>query len=120
MAAHEKAHYAGLASLMSAAGQTPTTADDIDFSYAKGTFASATSILKQAEKLEQLVLGAYLGAGENVQTAALRLPLGQIGASEAQHCGALAALAGRPAIESAFAPSLQMGEVSDALDAYES
>jgi len=120
MAAHEKAHYTGLANLTSAAGQTPTTADDIDFSYPKGTFATSASILKQAEKLEQLVLGAYLGAGENVQTAQLRLPLCQIGASEAQHCGALAALAGRPGIESAFAASLQMDAVSDALDAYES
>src|SRR5215471_2353711 len=120
MAAHEKAHYAGLANLITAAGQTPTTADDIDFSYPKGTFASATSMLKQAEKLEQLALGAYLGAVENVQTPQLRLPLGQIAAREAQHCGALAALGGRSAIESAFAPSLQIDAVSDALDAYES
>jgi len=120
MAAHEKAHYAGLANLTVAAGQTPATANDIDFSYPKGTFASTTSIVKQAARLEQLALGAYLGAAENVQTASLRLPLAQIGASEAQHCGALAALAGRPGIESAFAPSLQMDAVSDALDAYES
>ena len=120
LAAHEKAHYTGLANLMSAAGQTPMTRDDIDFSYPKGTFASATSILKQTEKLEQLVLGAYLGALENVQTPELRLTLGQIGASEAQHAGALAAFAGRSAIGSAFAPSLQMEAVSHALDAYES
>jgi ferritin-like protein len=105
---------------MTAAGQTPTTSDDIDFSYPRGTFATAASIVKQAEAIEQLVLGAYVGALGNVQTPGLRLSLGQIGASEAQHCGALAALAGRPAIESAFAPALQMGAVSDALDAYES
>jgi len=120
MAAQDKAHYAGLASLMTAAGQTPTTSDDIDFSYPRGTFASATSILREAKTIERLVLGAYVGALENVQTPQLRLSLGQIGASEAQHCGALAALGGRSPIESAFAPSLQIVAVSDALDAYES
>jgi ferritin-like protein len=120
MAADEKAHYKGLANLTLAAGQTPATSDDIDFSYPKGTFASATSILRQAETLGQLLLGAYLGAVENVQTPQLRRPLGQVGANEAQHAGALAALACRPVIGPAFAPSLQMGAVSGALDAYES
>jgi rubrerythrin len=120
MAADEKAHYAALANLMLAAGQTPATPDDIDFSYPKGTFASARAIVKRAMTLEQLLLGAYLGAVENVQTPQLRLPLGQIAANEAQHAGALAALAGRPVIGPAFAPSLQIAAVSDALDAYES
>jgi ferritin-like protein len=120
MAADDKAHYTGLANLMLAAGQTPASSDDIDFSYPKGTFASAASILKQADTLEQLLLGAYLGAVENVQTPQLRLPLGQIAANEAQHAGALAALVGGSVIGPAFAPSLQMGAVSDGLDAYES
>jgi len=120
MAADDKAHYAGLASLIAGAGQTPATAADIDFAYPNGTFATAASIVKQAVMLEQLLLGAYLGAVENVQTPRLRLPLGQIAANEAQHTGALATLAGRPVIGPAFAPSLQIGAVSDALDAFES
>jgi Ferritin-like domain len=120
MAADEKAHSTGLANLMLAAGQTPATSDDIDFAYPKGAFSSAASILNQAERLERLVLGAYLGALENVETPQLRLPFGQIAANEAQHTGALAALAGRQMIGPAFAPSLQMAAVSDALDAYES
>ena len=120
MAADEKAHYRGLANSMLAAGQTPASADAIDFSYPNGTFASASSIMKRAEALEHLLLGAYIGAVENVQTPQLRLPLAQIAANEAQHTGALAALAGRPVIGAAFAPSLQMASVSDALDAYES
>ncbi len=40
MQADEKAHYAGLAQLVTAAGQMPATADDIDFAYPKGAFAS--------------------------------------------------------------------------------
>jgi rubrerythrin len=64
--------------------------------------------------------GAYLGAAENLETPELRLPIGQIAANEAQHVGALEALEGRSVIGKPFAPALQMGAVSDALDEYES
>ena len=119
MAADEKAHYAGLAQLVTAAGQVPATADDIDFVYARGTFASSTSILKLAAQIETLVLGTYLGAIENVQTPELRLPIGQIAANEAQHVGAVAVLAGRDAIGRAFAASLSIDAASAALDSSE-
>ena len=120
MAADEKAHYAGLAQLLTAAGQVPATADDIDFVYARGSFASSTSILKLAAQIETLVLGTYLGAIENVQTPELRLPIGQIAANEAQHVGAVAVLAGRNAIGRAFAASLSIDAASAALDRFES
>jgi rubrerythrin len=120
MAADEKAHYAALARLVSAADQTPTTAGDIDFSYPNGSFASPTSVLKLAAEIEALVLGAYLGAIENIETGELRLPIGQIAANEAQHVSALAALRGRAVIGRAFAPSLQIDAASAALDRFES
>ena len=120
MRADENAHYAKLAAMLTAAGQTPATSADIDFSYPKGSFRSESSILKLAGRLERLMLGAYLGAAENVETAELRLPIGQIAANEAQHVGALEALEGRSVIGKAFAPALQMGAVSDALDEFES
>jgi ferritin-like protein len=118
--ADEQEHYAHLASLLTAAGQTPATAGDIDFSYPKGSFRSQASIVRLASRLEHLMVGAYVGAIENVETPDLRLPIGQIAANEAQHQGALAALTGRPMVEKAFAPALQMGAVSDALDEFES
>ena len=120
MAADEQAHYEGLAQLLTAAGQVPATADDIDFVYPRGSFASSASTLKLAAQIETLVLGTYLGAIENVQTPELRLPIGQIAANEAQHVGALAALAGRAAIGRAFAPSLTIDAASAALDRFES
>lgn len=120
MRADEKAHYKQLASLMVAAGQTPTTSADINFSYPRGSFRSQASIVRLAERLERLLLGAYLGAVENVVTPQVRLPIGQIAANEAQHAGALAALAGRPVIGKAFGPSLSMAAVSDELDVFES
>ncbi len=120
MRADENAHYARLAALLTAAGQTPATSADIDFSYPRGSFRSESSILKLAGRLERLMLGAYLGAAENVETAELRLPIGQIVANEGQHVGALEALEGRSVIGKAFAPALQIGSVSDALDEFES
>lgn len=120
MRADENAHYTKLAAELTAAGQTPATSADIDFTYPKGTFRSQASILRFAGRLERVMVGAYLGAVENVETPDLRLSIGQIAANEAQHEGALAALAGRPVVGKAFAPAMQMGAVSDALDEYES
>jgi hypothetical protein len=120
IAADEKAHYTRLAQLVTAGGQPAATSADIDFSYPKGSFASQSSVLKLAARIEALVLGAYLGAVENVETAELRLPIGQIAANEAQHAGALAALHGGTAIGRAFPSSLQIDAASAALDRFES
>jgi hypothetical protein len=118
--AQDKAHLAGLSSLVTGAGQVAATADDVDFTYPSATFSSAAKLAAFADTLETLALGAYLGAVENVQTSRWRLPIGQIAASEAQHVAALADAAGKPVLGRAFAPSLQIGAVSAALDAYES
>lgn len=116
----EKKHYAQLAALLTSAGQTPATANDFDFSYPKGTFRTQASITRLAGRVERLLVGAYLGAIENVETPGLRLSIGQIAANEAQHQGALAALEGRSVVGRPFAPALQIGAVSDALDEFES
>jgi len=120
MQADDRAHYSGLASLLTGAGQPPATADDIDFSYPRGSFDSRDSSAKLAWKLATLSLGAYLGAIENVQTSAARLALAQIAANEAQQSSALAPLVRRPSIGSAFAAALPIDSVSAALDEYES
>jgi Ferritin-like domain len=118
--ADDAAHYRGLAALMRGAGQPPTNAGDIDFSYPKRAFESQGSIVRLARRLGTLTLGAYLGAIKNVQTPELRQPLGQIAANEAQQLSALAHLLGRPAIGEAFAAALPIDVVSAALDEYES
>ena len=120
MRADENAHHKQLAGLMTAAGQTPATAADIDFSYPKGSFRSQASIVRLAGRLEHLLVGAYVGAIGSVETPELRLPIGQIAANEAQHASALAALSGRPAIGKPFALPLSMAAVSNALDEFES
>jgi hypothetical protein len=120
MAGDESAHYAGLAQLLMAAGQTPATAGDIDFSYPARAFSTQASILRLVWGVETLSLGAYLGAVENVQTPQLRLPIGQIAANEAQHLSTIAPVLGRSTIGHAFAPSLSIAAVTSALDEYES
>jgi hypothetical protein len=119
MLGDENAHYRGLSNLMTGAGQVPATSDDITFTYPRGSFDSQAAIMKLGASFEDLTLGAYLGAVQNVQAPQLRLPIGQIAANEAQHVSALAVAAGRPVIGSAFAPSLQIDAVSTALDNYE-
>jgi hypothetical protein len=116
----ETAHYGNLAAALTDAGQVPATAADIDFSYPRGSFRTSRSITTLAARLEHLMVGAYVGAVENVQTPALRLSIGRIAANEAQHQGALAALHGESAVGKAFAPALSIGQVSDALDEFES
>jgi hypothetical protein len=118
--AADKAHYAGLVDLLGKGNVVAATADDIDFAYPKGSFDSAASIMKLADTIEQLSLGAYLGALQNLQTPLLRLPVAQAAANQGQQVAALAALAGKPVIGRAFAPSLQIDAVTAALDEYES
>jgi hypothetical protein len=120
MHADEQAHYQGLANLLLQSGQTPATADDINFGYPKRTFATESSILKLAAELEELQLGAYIGANGSIQTPELRTAIGQISANEAQHVAALAALAGKPIIGKPFGPALDADAVTTVLDTYES
>jgi hypothetical protein len=120
MLADENAHYKGLSTLMVGAGEVPATGDDINFAYPKGSFGTESAVMKLAAKIEELTLGAYLGAVGSVQTPELRIPIGQIAANEAQHVSALASAAGKSPIGQAFAPVLQVDTVSAALDQYES
>jgi len=118
--ADENDHYTQLAAVLTVAGQTPATSGDIDFRYPKGSLRSQRSIVTLAGRLEHLMVGAYVGAVENVQTPELRLTIGRIAANEAQHQGALAGFRGDSMVGAALAPALQMGAVSDVLDEFES
>jgi hypothetical protein len=118
--ADERAHYQALARLMQNSGQSPPTADEIDFGYPRGGFSTRASIARLGWRIETLLLGAYLGAIENVQTPELRRPIGKIAANEAQHLSALAPAAGQQRVGRAFPAALSISAASDALDAFES
>ena len=120
ISADEAEHYALLAALMTAAGQTPATSADIDFSYPGKTFSGTASVLRFAQTLETVLVGAYIDAVTNVETPAYRQTMAQILATEARHESAIAGLQGKPLVGSVPAAPLTMDVVSSFLGKYES
>jgi Ferritin-like domain len=117
---NEHEHYGSLAGFLTASGQTPATAEDIDFTYPRGTYASTGAVTKTAVALETIFLGAYLGAVAGVDNASLKQPLARIAASQAEHLAVFTALLGRNSFELSFPVPLTIDEASNALDAYTS
>lgn len=117
---NETEHLASVSAILTGAGQTATTAGDIDFSYPAKTFESRGSIARLALELERLALGAYLGAVAAVQAPSLKLPLAQIAACEAQHVSVFAAVATGHGLGGSFAEALSIDHASDALGRYTS
>jgi len=115
--ANEQEHYKSVAGIISGAGQTPAVAGDIDFSYPRGSFKSEGSVAKVALELETVMLGAYLGAVEGIQTAALTPVVARIAASEAQHVAYLSTIKGLSSFQ-AFPNPMTIQQVSNALDVY--
>ena len=120
MQTDDRAHSAGLASLLAGAGRRSRCRRRWQAVGPRRSFDTRDAIVKLGWTLATLALGAYLGAIENVQTPAARLALAQIAANEAQQLSALGPLAGRPTIGAAFAAALSIDAVSAALDEYES
>jgi len=117
---NERAHYDTMSEILSGAGQTPAVASDFDFSYPKGSFASKSSIAKLGVRLEAAFMGAYLGAVEGLQTNALKQPVAQIAANEAEHLSVFMRLSGRSPIGIALPSPLTIDEASNALDVFTS
>lgn len=104
---NEQEHYDAVAQILTGAGQTPATADDIDFGYpAKKTFTEL------AVALETLALGAYLGAIDSTQSQPFRRVFARIAASEAEHLSAF-----QP-FRNSFPDLLTIEQASDALSEY--
>jgi hypothetical protein len=115
---NEGEHYASLAGFLTDAGQIPATADDIDFSYPKDAYATVAAVTTLAVTLETLFLGAYLGAVDGVETAALKQPLARIAANQAQHLTVFAEILGRKGFELSFPAALTIDQASDVLAVY--
>ena len=117
---NESEHYKYLAAVVGSTGGLALTAADVNFSYPSGAFFTAASVTGLANTLEQLTLGAYLGAGGNIANQVVAAAVAQITANEAQHLAALALRVGQPAYQDAFPDPLTIEEASDALAAYTS
>jgi len=118
--ADEKRHYDAVAAILMDAGQTPATADDIDFSYPRAAWVKRGSVARLGSRLEALFLGAYLGAVDGFDADAYTQLAARAAASEAQHLSVLSAAAGGSRLGSALPRPLTIDRVSDALDVYTS
>ena len=116
---NERAHYAALARALTAVGEIPASAADIDFAYPRGSFASRNSIARLGFRLEQMFVGVVLGASAGLQTEALRLQVAQIAASESRHLATFAALTGRSPVGAAFPAALPLDRATSALAVFE-
>jgi hypothetical protein len=117
---NEQEHYQSMSGVLSGAGLTPAVATDIDFSYPSGTFGSKGAIAKLGVQLETMILGAYLGAVDALQTNALKQPAARIAANEAQHLSAVSALTGGHPFSLSFPAPLSISQVSNVLDRFTS
>ena len=117
---NEREHYDNVSEILNGAGQTPAVASDFDFSYPKGAFASKLAIARLGVALEAAFMGAYLGAVEGLQTDALKLPVAQIAANEAEHLSAFMRLSGRSPVGIALPRPLTIDEASNAFDEFTS
>jgi hypothetical protein len=118
--ADERCHYRSAAEILTAAGQVPATANDIDFTYPRGSFNSRRAIAGLGVRLESLLVSAYLGAVGGYQTEALKELAARAAASEAQHLSVFAGEVGGRRVGTAFPRPLPIDKVSDALDRYTS
>lgn len=118
--AAEKQHYDSVAAILTGAGQVPATAQEIDFSYPRGSFASHAAIARLGIRLETLSLGAYLGAVRALETPEFRNHAARAAASEAQHLSVFSGAAGGRRIGPPLPATLPIEHVSDALDEYTS
>lgn len=118
--AAEEQHYDTVAAILTGAGQVPATAQEIDFSYPRGSFASHAAIARLGIRLETLSLGAYLGAVRALETPEFRNHAARAAASEAQHLSVFSGAAGGRRIGPPLPATLPIEHVSDALDEYTS
>jgi hypothetical protein len=114
----ERKHYRAIGAILLAAGETPLTAADIDFSYPRTAFGRRASLTGLGARLESLFLGAYLGAVAGFEASESKLTAARIAACEAQHLSVFTGEARGQRIGPAFPRVLTIDRASNALDAF--
>lgn len=112
---NEQEHLTAVSGILTGAGQTASTADDLTITFPDGTFASRSSIAKLGVALETAFVGAYVGAAAAFAPADLRSAAASIAASEAEHLSVLSGIAVGRAVGISFPAALDLTAASDAL-----
>src|SRR5262249_9478099 len=111
-------HYNALAQVLTAAGLTPGTADDFDFTFPAKSFATRSSAARLGVQLETTFLGIYLGGIASLQDAETRALFSRTAASQAQHLGFYSEIAYEKPIGMSFPVPLSVEDGSAALDPF--
>ncbi len=115
---NEQEHLTAMSQVISGAGQTPSTADDFDITFPKGTFDTRGAIAKFGVALETVFVGAYLGAVDAFAPSGLKTTAARVAANEAQHLSVFTELAANHPIGISFPAPIDYVTASDLLDAY--
>jgi len=115
---NEGEHLVAVSEILSGAGQTPTTADDFDFTFPAKSFETRQSIAELAVTLETAAVGSYLGAVDAFTAPDLKTTAARIAASEAGHLGFFSRIAYRRPIGISFPAPLDYATASAAIDPY--
>jgi Ferritin-like domain len=115
---NEQEHYQSVAGILSGSGNTPAVSGDVTFAYPKGTFDSQTSIISAAVKLENAILGTYLGVIGTMVNETFSTGLASMAACEAQHASYFTDASGGKIFDLSFPPWLTIEASSNLLDGY--
>jgi len=107
----EAEHVEALMSTIQDLGGTPTKAPGVSFGDA---FSSPAAFLETAQTFEDLGVGAYNGAGPEIQSDEILAAAGSIVQIEGRHAGAIRFLRGKEIAPSAFDKGIPMEEVLQA------
>jgi hypothetical protein len=111
-------HAAALAGLLTDAGQTAALAEDFEFAWPEGTFATPRAAGRTGLEIARPLLGVYVGAALGVSIASYRTLFTTMAANVAQQVAALSRLSGGRMVGISFPPAVDVETASDAIEAY--
>ena len=111
-------HAAALAKLLTDAGQTAAVAEDFEFAWPDGTFATRRAAGRTGLEIARPLLGVYVGAAIGVSIASYRTLFTTMAANVAQQVAALSRLSGGRMVGVSFPPAVDVETASDAIEAY--
>ena len=111
-------HAAALANLLTDAGQTASVAEDFEFQWPDGTFATRRAVGRTGLEIARPLLGVYLTAAIGVSVASYRTLFTTMAANVAQQVAALSRLSGGRMVGLSFPPAVDVETANNALEAY--
>ncbi len=111
-------HVAALAAALTDSGQTPPLAEDFEFAWPNGTFASRKAIGAAGLVIVESLIGAYLTGAAASPTASFRALYSSLAASLGEQHSVLMRARGRAAIGNSFPAALPLEDASSAVERF--